>query len=136
MSGTRWCLATTLIALGPLTSLAAQHIKSARRDGPHGLVGWTLDSPFPDRPADHYPRVLIISQNGRLVRRIQAEHYIWNWIFWADGHQVAYEDGPPHFMMRCILADLKTGKTLEDVDCFRTVPDGSPAWLTTLEKVR
>ncbi len=138
ISRARWSqvlTALTLIALAVISlEAAAQHTESTRCSGPHGLVGWTLDYPFPDRPDDHYPRVLILSRNGRVMHRIEGEHYIWNWIFWADGRQIAYEDGPPHFIMRCILVDLTTGERVEDVNCFMPVPAGSPSWLTALEK--
>jgi hypothetical protein len=129
--------ALILIALGAISPGLAgqQHTESAHRIGPHGLAGWTLDYPFPDHPEDHYPRVLVISRNGRVITRITGKHYIWNWIFWNDGRQVAYEDGPPHFIMSCILADVVTGRHLEDVDCFMPSPDGSPSWLNALQSV-
>jgi hypothetical protein len=38
--------------------------------------------------------------------------------------------------MACILADVATGKQLASYDCFHGVPDGAPAWLKALEKVR
>ena len=120
----------------PSPALLGQHTVSAHRKGPHGLVGWTLDYPFPDRPEEHYPRVLVVSRNGQVIRRTKGERYIWKWIFWNEGRQIAYEDGPPHFMMRCILLDVATGKRLADVDCFTQVPVDSPAWLMALEKSR
>ena len=104
--------------------------------GPAGLQGWTLNYPFPDRPQDLYPRILVITRDGRVIRRITGQHYIWKCIFWNEGRQVAYEDGPPHFVMRCILVDLKTGSEVENYDCFSGLPKNSPLWLQSLERVR
>jgi hypothetical protein len=115
---------------------AGQPTVSAHRHGPNGLEGWTLNYPFPDRSEDRYPRTLVLSQHGRILRRFVGQHYIWNWIFWANGRQVAYEDGPPHFVMRCILADLKTARELANVDCFGDLPGDAPRWLKTLQEVR
>jgi hypothetical protein len=97
------------------------------------LKGWTLDYPFPDRPEDRYPRVLVVSRKGRVIRKITGQHYIWNWIFWSEGREVAYEDGPPHFLMRCILVDVATGRQLENIDCFGELPPNAPLWAKTLE---
>ena len=109
----------------------SEHIK-----GPAGLEGWKLNYPFPDRPQDLYPRILVITRNERVIRRITGQHYIWKWIFWNEGRQVAYEDGPPHFLMRCILVDLKTGAEEQNYDCFSELPKDAPLWLESLEKVR
>ena len=125
--------------------LMPQETKEGARDGateskhlkgPSGLQGWTLNYPFPDSPQDRYPRILVITRDGRVIRRITGKHYIWKWIFWNDGRQVAYEDGPPHFLMRCILVDLKTGSEIENHDCFSELPKNSPLWLQSLERVR
>lgn len=112
-----------------VASAESEHLK-----GPAGLRGWTLSHPFPDNPQDLYPRKLIITRNGRVIRRITGQHYIWRWIFWDGGRQVAYEDGPPHFMMRCILVDVKTGLEVENYDCFSGLPKDAPLWLESLEK--
>ena len=58
---------------------------------------------------------------------------MWKWIFWDDGKRVAFEDGPPHFMMRCVLADVATGKKLKDVDCFGELAAEAPEWARELE---
>jgi hypothetical protein len=115
------------VKVGPTES---EHLK-----GPAGLQGWTLNYPFPDRPQERYPRILVIAQNGRVIRHISGQHYIWKWIFWNGGRQVAYEDGPPHFIMRCILLDLKTGHEVGNYDCFSGLPKDSPLWLESLENV-
>jgi len=51
---------------------------------------------------------LVLARNGHRLRRIEGEPIIWKWMFWADGRQVAYETGPLHFGMSCVLADVKT----------------------------
>jgi hypothetical protein len=72
---------------------------------------------------------------GRVIQRIAGQHYIWKWIFWDGGRQIAYEDGPPHSTMCCVLVDLKTGLELENYDCFSGLPKKAPLWLESLEKV-
>jgi hypothetical protein len=59
--------------------------------------------------------------------------FIWNWIFWANGKQVAFESGPLHFGLQCILADVKTGKELSSYDSFHGIADNAPEWLKALE---
>jgi hypothetical protein len=115
---------------------AGQPTESEHRHGPNGLEGWTLNYPFPDRPEDRYPRTLVISQHGRILHRFAGRHYIWSWIFWENGRQVAYEDGPPHFVMHCVLVDLKTARELANVDCFDGQPGNAPRWLKTLQEAR
>jgi hypothetical protein len=111
-----------------------QPTESEHRHGPNGLEGWTLNYPFPDRPEDRYPRTLVISQHGRILHRFVGRHYIWSWIFWDNGRQGGYEDGPPHFVMRCVLADLKTALELANVDCFSGQSGTAPRWLKTLQE--
>ena len=96
---------------------------------------WTLNYPFPDRPQELYPRILVISRNGRVIQRITAQHYIWKWIFWDGGRQIAYKDGSPRFTMRCVLVHSKTTLELENYDCFSELPKNAPLWLESLEKV-
>ena len=130
-----WTLALFALSLSALAQSARDDkpTESAYLTGPAGLEGWTLDYPFPDRPEDRYPHVLVVSRKGRVIRKITGQHYIWNWIFWSEGRQVAYEDGPPHFVMRCILADVATGRQLANIDCFHELPPDSPLWAKTLE---
>ena len=110
-------------------------VESAHTAGPHGLEGWTLNSPLPgENNGDRYPFTLVIAQNGKVMRKINGSAaFIWRWIFWDDGRQIAYESGPLHFGMQCELYDLKTGKVLDSVDCWQGIPDNSPAWLVALE---
>ncbi len=58
-------------------------------------------------------------------------------MFQDDGKSVAFESGPLHFAMACVLIEIASGKELERVDCFR-YPDkppagGWPQWLVKLE---
>jgi hypothetical protein len=80
------------------------------------------------------PFTLVIARNGKVLRKIDGNAFIWHWIFWNEGRAVAYESGPLHFGMQCELYDLKTGRVLESVDCWRGIPDDAPAWLVALEK--
>jgi hypothetical protein len=111
-------------------------VESEHVAGPHGLEGWTLDSPLPDGQYDgeRMPFTLVIARNGKVLRKIDGNAFIWHWIFWNGGQQVAYESGPLHFSLQCELYDLKTGRVLESVDCWQGIPDNSPAWLAALEK--
>ena len=134
----RFFLALTIFILVPhaqpqATQTTERPTESEHRTGPNGLEGWTLNYPFPDRPEDRYPRILVLSQHGRIIHRFIGRAYIWQWMFWANGRQVAYEDGPPHFSMRCVLADIATGRELASVDCFREVSVNAPRWLKALQ---
>jgi hypothetical protein len=136
------CLLALVIFSAQLAFAQQAHedhpVESAHVAGPHGLEGWTLDSPLPgENNSDRYPFTLVIARNGKVVRKIQGSAaFVWRWIFWDDGRQVAYETGPLHFGMSCELYDLQTGKVLESVDCWQGIPDNSPAWLVALEKSR
>ncbi|MFL6306999.1 MAG: hypothetical protein ACJ72H_25995, partial [Candidatus Sulfotelmatobacter sp.] len=59
--------------------------------------------------------------------------FVWKWIFWARGRQIAYEAGPLHFGMLCILADIQTGRELASYDCFHGVPVDAPDWEKALD---
>ena len=113
-----------------------QPTQSEHRAGPDGLEGWTLNEIIPDHPNERFPMTLVIARKGHVLRKIAGDGFVWNWIFWADGKQVAYESGPLHFGMACILADVATGKRLASYDCFHGIPENAPAWLKALEKVQ
>lgn len=109
-------------------------VESEHVAGPHGLEGWTLNGPIPDDPShENYPFTLVIARNGKVWRKIDGDAFVWRWIFWDDGRKVAYEAGPLHFGMSCNLYDLASGRILKSVDCWRGIPDHSPAWLEALE---
>ena len=137
----------TLISLALFASTilaSAQTPRFARPDppptkddyikGPHGLEGWTLnwflkDSDDPDR----YPLVLEITKDGRTIQRIEGHPFIWKWMFWSDGRQVAYESGPRHFAMGCVLVDTETGRQIAAFDCeYVDLPKNAPEWLKAL----
>lgn len=107
--------------------------ESERVRGPNGMEGWTLNGPIPDRPNEKFPFTLVIARNGRVIRKIEGDPFIWNWMFWSDGRQVAYESGPLHFGLWCTLADVKTGRQLSSYDCFHGIPENAPDWLKALE---
>ncbi|WP_348260647.1 hypothetical protein P8935_12625 [Telmatobacter sp. DSM 110680] len=123
--------ATQLRALERDKPTESKHVR-----GPKGLEGWTLNGPLPDRPNEEFPFTLVLARNGRVVRKIEGSPFIWNWIFWSDGKQVAYESGPLHFSLQCTLADVKTGKEVASYDCFHGIPADAPDWLKTLEQPR
>lgn len=133
-------LAIALLIPGALGSPQQKHkddrpIESEHVAGPHGLEGWTLNSLLPDDTSqERYPFTLVIAENGKVLRKINGSAFIWHWIFWNEGREVAYESGPLHFGMQCELYDLKTGRVLESVDCWRGIPDNAPGWLVALEK--
>ena len=108
--------------------------ESEHRTGPHGLEGWTLEHPWPNSNYGDEPFAftLVLARNGRRVRRMGGDPIIWKWMFWADGRQVAFETGPLHFGMSCVLADVKTGRKLEILDCYHKLPANVPAWVTAL----
>jgi hypothetical protein len=95
-----------------------------------------LNYTIPDHPGETFPMKLVLARNGRIMREISDGPFIWRWIFIARGRQVAYETGPLHFSMTCVLADTQTGKRLADYDCFGKLPKDAPAWLEQLEASR
>jgi hypothetical protein len=108
----------------------SEHIK-----GPQGLDSWTLDWPLMDSKNDEerYPFTLVIARNGRVIRRNQGSPFIWKWMFWDHGRQVAYEAGPLHFSMACVLVDTDTGRQLAEFDCeYVDLPKDAPEWLKAL----
>lgn len=107
---------------------------SEHRPGPHGLEGWTLNGPLPDGTEDDkYPYILVIARNGKEIRRFEGSAFVWKWMFVDDGSRVAYESGPLHFGMSCILADIATGRELGIYDCYHELPDNAPEWVRTLD---
>jgi hypothetical protein len=106
---------------------------SEHRAGPHDLEGWTLEGPIPGGPEGTYPFVLVIAHNRHEIRRFHGSSFVWKWAFVADGQQVAYESGPLHFSMTCVLADIASGRELERYDCYQDLPDNAPKWVRALE---
>jgi hypothetical protein len=106
--------------------------------GPHGLDSWALLGRFPSglEEYDEYPTTLIIARRGRIIRRIQGDPFVWTWMFTPDGRRVAYESGPLHFGLQCVLVDIGSGRRIDDYDCYRQLPDDAPNWAKTLESNR
>lgn len=109
---------------------------SEHRRGPHGLEGWTLEGPIPDDPTGKYPFTLVIAREGQEIRRFDGDPFVWKWMFADDGRRVAYEAGPLHFGMSCILADIGTGHQLASYDCYHELPGNAPAWVQNLEALQ
>lgn len=125
-------VAGSLLGQSPKTADAP--VESKHVAGPHGLEGWTLDSLLPgESTGDRYPFTLVIARNGKVIRKISDGPFVWRWIFWDEGRQIAYETGPLHFSMQCNLLDLATGRTVASFDCWQGIPDNAPAWLDALE---
>ena len=79
------------------TSRADKPIESAHRAGPNGLEGWTESFPLAD--GQSVPANLVIAQRRHVIRRIEGDPFVWRWMFWENGKQVAYETGSLHFNM-------------------------------------
>jgi hypothetical protein len=111
----------------------SEHVK-----GPHGLEAWTITWPLSKdiyQGEGRFAFALVLARNGVVIRRIEGSPIIWNWIFWSDGQQIAYETGPLHFSMMCVLIDTETGRRLSDYDCY-TYPKTTPDWVNALEKTQ
>jgi hypothetical protein len=117
----------------PTRQTPTEQIPSEHKSGPNGLEGWTLSGPIDDQSDEKYPFTLILARNGQVIRRIDGDPFVWKWMFLEDGRRVAYESGPLHFSMTCILAEVNTGRKLAAYDCFRELPSKAPAWVKTLE---
>jgi hypothetical protein len=117
------------------TKPAEKPEESEHIQGPNGLKGWTENWPIEGSGYgdQKLPTTLVVARNGHILRRIEGDGFVWNWIFWADGRQVAYESGPLHFGLACALYDLKKGRELSRVDCYHDLPQNAPAWVRALE---
>jgi hypothetical protein len=107
--------------------------ESQHQAGPDSWEGWTLSYVIPDLdPNEIYPMTLVLAHKGHVVRRIAGAPFIWEWIFWSHGQQVAYATGPLHFGMQCVLIDIRSSHELGSVDCFHDLPAGAPDWARRL----
>lgn len=112
-------------------------VESAHVAGPGGLEGWTESVVIDEvKGQGPLPVALVIARHGKVVRRIEGSSFVWQWQFRPGGTEVAYETGPLHFSLRCVLADIRTGKELDSVDCFGDLPANAPAWVVELERKR
>ena len=141
MKGRYWLRVFIVFLIAAAASPQATRIRTAdppteseHRRGPNGLEGWTLNyAVVGHSPDEKCPMTLVIARNGHVIQRIEGEPFVWKWIFWAGGGQVAYEAAPLHFSLNCVLSDVETGRRLASYDCFHGVPDNAPEWLKTLE---
>ena len=125
-----------LVIAGTMPTMAqfiGAPLASAHRRGPHGLEAWTLNEKVVGHGEERYPVTLVIARNRRILQRVKGNAFIWNWMFQDDGQRVAYESGPFHFGLTCVLGDVATGKQLADYDCFAALPEDAPVWVKTLE---
>jgi hypothetical protein len=132
----RW---PTTIALTVFLAVAESRLpaqsESPHRKGPHGLEGWTLLVPIENQ--GDLPMTLVIAQDNKIMHKFPGDGFVWNWIFLNDGRQVAYESGPLHFALACVLVDVQTGKEQARFDCFsEPLPQNAPAWVKQLEAHR
>ena len=125
-----------ILAISPplISQTKDKPTESEHRTGSHGLEGWTLEYRLPNSNYgdERFAFTLVLVRNRHRLHRIEGEPIIWEWMFWADGRQVAYETGPLHFGMSCVLTDVKTGRQLEILDCYHKLPAKVPAWVTAL----
>ena len=115
-------------------SRADEPIESAHRAGSNGLEGWTESYPLTD--GQSFPVNLVIAQRKHVIRRVQGDPFVWRWIFWENGKQVAYEAGSLHFNMVCRLVDIASGRQLANLDCYRELAEDAPAWEKALRNAK
>lgn len=124
-------LARAALAQG---SGADKPIESAHQVAANGVEGWTESYPLAD--GQSAPANLVIAQRRRVIRRIQGDPFVWRWIFWGNGKQVAYETGSVHFNMACRLVDIASGRQLASLDCYRELAENAPAWEKALRNAK
>jgi hypothetical protein len=122
------------LAQSQTTEVVHGPTESKHQAGPGGLEAWTLDYVVPGE-TESYPEILVIARNGRILRKIDGNPFIWSWKFFANGQQIGYEIGPLHFEVTCVLLDLSTGKHLADYDCYHELPKPTPSWVKDLQNL-
>jgi hypothetical protein len=125
----------SLLAADTLEHADEQLSESPHIKGPHGLEGWQLLYALEN--GDKLPGTLVVSRNGKIIGKFGGGPFLWRWTFIADGKRIAFERGPLHFSMWCVLADLRTAKELNNVDCFqypeKPPKGGWPSWVDELK---
>lgn len=113
-------------------------IESAHRHGPGQLESWTLKYVVPGlENQGPLPMRLVIARGNKPVRVITGSpSFVWQWIFLRDGKEVAYETGPLHSSLGCVLLDVRSGKRLAEYDCFHELAPDAPDWVKALEADR
>jgi hypothetical protein len=131
--------AAALLFLAMSAAAFAQPTK--HRKGPDGLEGWlvleNLDTVLQQNEGP-LPTQLILARNGKVIRKLNGVGndgpFFWNFIFLPDGKRVAFSNGSLHFNEECTLMEIKTGKHLEDYDCYHDYPsDDAPDWVKQLK---
>ncbi len=118
-----------------VVAAAGKPVSSKHRSASNGLEGWTLNYIVPEHgDNDHYPRTLVISRKGRIVRRIHCSAFIWRWTFLDGGKQIAYECSPFHFGEVYVLEDSVSGKQLESYEEPEQPETRRPDWMDDLDK--
>jgi hypothetical protein len=125
----RLLFALSLFAL--LGQSASKSIQSVHVSGPNGLEGWTLSTNVENQGP--LPMSLVIARRGQVVRHIAGSPFLWKWKFESGGELVAFETGPLHFSLACVLVNIRTGKQIADYDCFHELPADAPQWVKELE---
>ena len=124
-----WSVVLFFAAFVPV---AAGQTESPHRSGPNGLESWTLL--YAIEGQGDLPMRLVIACHGKTLQTIKGDGFVWKWIFLRQGEQVAYESGPLHFSLTCVLMDLKSGRELRRFNCFASpLPSNAPDWVKTLE---
>lgn len=124
-------LLIAILAQSQTTPIVSGPTASKHRSGPGGLEGWTLSYVI-SGDTESYPEILVIARKGQILRKIKGDPFIWSWMFLKGERQVAYETGPLHGEVSCILADLSTGRQLADYDCYHELPPDTPSWVNEL----
>jgi hypothetical protein len=121
-----WSLPIFLVAQSPRQTV---HVR-----GPNGLEGWKLTSIIETlENQGPLPTELVLARRGRIIRHVKDEAFIWNWMFLPDGRHVAYETGPLHFGVDCVLLNIKNGRTVRALDCGNSHGGATPGWVKSLE---
>lgn len=113
-------------------SNANRPVASPHVAGPNELEGWTLSVEVQEGLGP-LPTSLVIARRGRVVRQIDGSPFVWKWKFESHGELVAFESGPLHFDMTCVLENIRTGKEIAVYDCYKELPQNAPAWVKELE---
>jgi hypothetical protein len=117
---------------------AGKPTQSAHTPCPHGLEGWTLDSPVRGSGYgdERFAFTLVVARHGHIIRHISGHPIIWGWIFWANGRQVAFETGSFYFSETCFLVRLSDGRKLDRYDCYNDLPPAKPDWVKAWETTK
>ena len=122
--------AATMLFLSSLAT--AEGVPGKHRHGPNGMEGWTILYPVPDSDEGDQPGALVIARRGHVLHRFDGDPFVWTWQFQDGGRHVAYETGPFHGSMNCVLADAVSGKMIAQYDCFYELSPKAPAWVKAL----